>query len=38
MLDSMDALRTAAQDFNSTLTTIQTDVDDCNAISAIGIR
>ena len=38
MLDNMDALRTAAQDANSTLTTIQADIDDYNTVSAIGIR
>ena len=38
MLDNMAALRTAAQDHNSTLTTIQTDIDDHNTVSAIGIR
>ena len=38
MLDNVAALRTAAQDVNSTLTTIQTDVDAYNAVSAIGIR
>ena len=38
MLDVRAALRTAAQDANSTLTTIQTDIDDYNAVSAIGIR
>ena len=38
MLDNMDALRKAAQDANSILTTIQTDIDDYNAVSAIGIR
>ncbi len=38
MLDNMAALRKAAQDHNSTLTTVQTDIDDYNAVSAIGIR
>ena len=38
MLDSMPALRAAAQDVHSTLTTIQADIDDYNAVSAIGIR
>ena len=38
MPDNMAALRTAAQDANSILTTIQTDIDNYNAISAIGIR
>ncbi len=38
MLDNMAALRKAAQDHNSTLTTIQADVDAYNAVSAIGIR
>ena len=38
MLDNMAALRKAAQDANSILTTIQTDIDGYNAISAIGIR
>ena len=38
MLDNMAALRTAAQDAYSTLTTIQTDVDGYNAVSAIGMR
>ena len=38
ILDVRAALRTAAQDAYSTLTTIQTDVDDYNAVSAIAIR
>ena len=38
MLDNMDALRKAAQNHNSTLTTIQADVDAYNAVSAIGTR
>ena len=38
ILDVRAALRTAAQDAHSTLTTIQTDVDDYNAVSAIGMR
>ena len=38
MLDNMDALRKAAQDANSILTTIQTDIDAYNAVSAIGTR
>ena len=38
MLDNLTALCKAAQDAYSTLTTIQTDVDDYNAVSAIGTR
>ena len=38
MLDDLAALRNAEQDVNSTLTTIQTDVDAYNAVSAIAIR
>ena len=38
MLDNMAALRAAAQDANSTIATLQTDIDDYDAISAIGIR
>ena len=38
MLDDLAALRNAEQDVNSTLTTIQTDVDAYNAVSAVAIR
>ena len=38
MLDNMAARLAAAQDAHSTLTTIQADIDDYNAVSAIGIR
>ena len=38
MLNNLAALRKAAQDAYSTLTNTQTDIDDYNAISAIGIR
>ena len=38
MLNNLAALRKAAQDANSILTNTQTDIDDYNAVSAIGIR
>ena len=38
MLNNLAALRKAEQYAHSTLTTIQTDIDDYNAVSAIGIR
>ena len=38
MLDDLAALHAAAQDAHNTITAIQTDLDDYNAVSAIGLR
>ena len=38
MLDDLAALRAAAQDAHNTIAAIQTDLDDYNAVSAIGLR